>query len=72
LRNPVNGKRLALLGLRRGYVDGGWERAELSAPCNRAAPAWIVPLSDAALALVRQAEDARPARRKQQQDTISK
>lgn len=72
LRNPVNGKRLALLGLRRDCVDGDWERAELSAPCNRAAPAWIVPLADAALALVRQAEDARPARRKQQQERISK
>ena len=71
LRNPVNGKRLALLGLRRDYVDGDWERAELSAPCNRAAPAWIVPLADTALALVRKADDAQPSKRAKLQERIS-
>lgn len=59
LRDPASGKRVALLGLRRESGDGGWARAELSAPCNRAAPAWVEPLAGAALAMVRKADDAR-------------
>lgn len=62
LRDRVNGKRVALMGLRRDFTQRDWVRTELSAPCNRTAPVWVVPLADAALALVRAADDMQPSR----------
>ena len=58
LRSPISGKRVALLGLERNYGNGDWQHAELQAPCNRPAPAWVVQLAGGILAMVRKADNA--------------
>lgn len=58
LRQPDNGKRVALLGLTRQHIQAPWEQSALAGPCNRQPPTWVEPIANAVLTLVHRGEEA--------------